>query len=319
MTKLTEATLPASGKTIYHLGITEEDLSDNIIVVGDPERVPKAADLVFDKSKPIFRHDHRGLTTMTGITQNNVRVSIVTTGMGTGSTEIIINEILALKMIDVEKRVVCDDIKKDVYIIRVGTSGAVQSDTELGTSIITKYAIGLENTGLFYDIPLKDENAECLEKEVDEKINVAIKPERRFKGRLHPYVSVPDSVIVEALLEAAKNENLPNKVGITASAAGFFGCQGRNIFKQNPLTIENLDEVLATVGVGDVKVENFEMEISTIAQVTQNFDHVHAGCICMAIANRRLNTFCDIKKSSIDPTMKVAVEALEILDKKRTN
>ncbi|KAL7714024.1 Purine nucleoside phosphorylase [Entamoeba marina] len=315
MTTLTEATLPASGKSIYHLAITEDDLADNIIVVGDPERVPKAAKLLLDDTKPIFRRDHRGLCTMTGYTTDDVRISIVTHGMGTGSTEIIINEILALKCIDVETRTVKTTQPKPINIIRVGTSGAVQEETELGTSIITKYAIGLDNTGMYYDVPLKNEFAIQLEQLIDSEINSAIPEGNRFKGRLHPYVSVPHSQVVNALIEASTKKNLTHKVGITASAAGFFGCQGRNVFKQNPLTINGLDSVLESVGVEDVKVENFEMEISTIAQITQNFGFVRSGCICLAIANRRLNTFASSDKSNIDNTMIVACEALKILDK----
>ena len=70
-----------------------------------------------------------------------------------------------------------------------------------------------------------------------------------------------------------------------------------------------------TVGVADVKCENFEMEIAAIAQITANFKWIRSGCICMAIANRKLNTFAAPEKSSIDPTLKTAADALEILDK----
>nr|BAN37542.1 purine nucleoside phosphorylase, putative [Entamoeba histolytica] len=315
MTKLTEATLPATGKNIYHLAISADDLADNIIVVGDPERVPKAAAVVLDQTKPIFRHDHRGLVTMTGYTPNGVRMSIVTTGMGTGSTEIIINEILALKCIDIETRTVKNTPKKPLNIIRVGTSGAVQETTELGTSIITKYAIGLDNTGMYYDVALTNPFGIELEKIADSEINKAIPEGRRFKGRLHPYVSIPNKCVVDALIEASKKDNLLYKVGITASAAGFFACQGRFVFEENHPTIENLDSVLTHIGVDGIKVENFEMEIAAIAQITQNFAWVRAGCICMAVANRRLNTFAKPEKSSIEPTMKVAADALEILDK----
>lgn len=315
MTKLTEATLPANGDVIYHLAISEKDLADNIIVVGDPERVPKAANLIFDKSKPVFRMDHRGLTTMTGYTTNGVRVSFVTTGMGTGSTEIIINEIIALKSIDVATRTVKPRPTKPINIIRVGTSGAIQESTELGTSIITKYAIGLDNTGMYYDVPLNDKDAQTLEQRIDKAIDDAIPEGRRFKGRIIPYVSVTNDKVVAALEQAAKEEKLLYKVGITASAGGFFGCQGRYIIEGNPLTIDSLDLVLANTGVGEYKVENFEMEISTIAQITQNLGFVRSGSICLAIANRRLNTFASQEKANIDSTMKVAVHALEILDK----
>ncbi|KAL7722450.1 Purine nucleoside phosphorylase [Entamoeba marina] len=298
MSRLTEATLPASGKSIYHLAITEDDLADNIIVVGDPERVPKAAKLLLDDTKPIFRRDHRGLCTMTGYTTDDVRISIVTTGMGTGSTEIIINEILALKCIDVSTRTLKEPPKKPINIIRVGTSGALENATTVGSSIITKYAIGLDNTGLFYDVKLSDPLAQKLEVDVKQKIDSAIPDNHRFKGKISPYVSVPHSQVVNALIEAAKEKSLDYKVGITASAAGFF------IYK-----------VLTTISMGEVKVENFEMEMSCLTQITQNFKWVRCGGICTVVDNRELETFTNADDVNVDSVLVVACEALKYLDK----
>jgi len=69
--------------------------------------------------------------------------------MGTPSLEIVLNEIVALNEMDFHTRT-----RKSFYdmltVIRVGTSGSIQPDTELGTLIITEYAVGLDNTGLFY-------------------------------------------------------------------------------------------------------------------------------------------------------------------------
>ena len=80
MTTINEATLPATNGVIYHLSVTAEDVANNIIVVGDPERVPKIAERVFDKSKEIFRKDHRGLCVMTGYTTDGMRMSVITHG-----------------------------------------------------------------------------------------------------------------------------------------------------------------------------------------------------------------------------------------------
>ena len=100
-----------------------------------------------------------------------------------------------------------------------------------------------------------------LEKLIDSEINKAIPEGRRFKGRLHPYVSIPNKHVVEVLIKASENNKLQHKVGITASAAGFFACQGRFVFAENQPTIEALDSVLTKVGVDGVKVENFEMGV----------------------------------------------------------
>ncbi|EDR22835.1 purine nucleoside phosphorylase, putative [Entamoeba dispar SAW760] len=314
MSRLTEATLPANGNTIYHLSITAEDLADNIILVGDPERVPKASKLLFDESKPIFRRDHRGLTTMTGFTPKGLRISIVTHGMGTGSAEIIINEILALKCIDVKTRTPKAAPTHPVNIIRVGTSGAISKNTPIGTAIVTKYTVGLDNTGLFYDVKQVNKEALELEKEVTEKIDKAIPEGHRFKGKIRPYVSVPNPLVVEALEKVAKEQNVSYKVGITASAAGFFVCQGRFIFKELPTTISSLEEVLMSVKTNDLMVENFEMEMSCITQITQGFKWVRSGGICEIVDNRQLKTFTSAEDVSVDKILKVAADALAILD-----
>lgn len=315
MSRLTEATLPASGDRIYHLSVTAADLSDNIILVGDPERVPKAANLLFDQSKPIFRKDHRGLTTMTGYTPEGLRISIVTHGMGTGSAEIIINEIIALKCIDVKTRTPIAAPTHPVNIIRVGTSGAIDKDIALGTAIVAKYTIGLDNTGLFYDVKQIPKEANDLEKEITQKLNESIPEGHRFKGKIHPYVSIPNHLTVEALEQAAKENDLPYKVGITASAAGFFVCQGRYIFKELPATIGSLEDVLLGVNMDGLKVENFEMEMSCITQITQNFKWIRSGGICTIVDNRQLKTFTSASDVNVDGILKTAARALAILDK----
>lgn len=317
MSDITPATCPHTDDIIYHIKASEKDIADNIIVVGDPERVPKIADQIFDKSKEIFHVTHRGLCTMTGYTKNGLRVSVVTHGIGTGSAEVVINELLILKMVDIKNlKVLREEPENYINIVRIGTSGALQEDTELGTAIVTKFAIGLDNTGLYYDIPCDCEDSKKLEEILVEKINENIDDGRRFKGKIHPYVSMTDATLRNALVEAAKETGLKYKVGMTVSAPGFFGCQGRKILPNVPLTINVIENVFKTIDFDGVKPENFEMEASLISFLTQPFKKVRGGCICMAIANRIKNTFAEDPEKTLKNCVDTVILAFQKLNSK---
>ena len=102
MTQLAEATLPTAGKTIDHLLNTADGLEDIIIVMGHPDIVPGAGDLLSHKFRPIISHCHHGFaTTMTGYTADRLRVSVMTHRMRTGSTEVFTCDIITLKCTDV--------------------------------------------------------------------------------------------------------------------------------------------------------------------------------------------------------------------------
>ena len=314
--QITAATLPQNNGIIYHIADKANDLSDNIILVGDPERAPKIAKLIFDENQPRYSKLHRGLATETGYTKDGFRISIVTHGMGTGSAEIVINEILALKRIDVEKReILAEEPKTPVNIIRLGTSGALQKSTELGTPIITKYSIGLDSTGLFYDIKTQNENVEKLEKLVKEKLDNATLDNVRFKDCIKPYVTAINPIMVDALIKSAEEYNLKNKVGMTVTAPGFFNCQGRQLFREMPNTIFNVDEVFEPIEFDGIKPENMEMEVSIITHISSAFKWCRAGALCMIVANRVLNTFADDTERTLSDCVHVAVSALKKLSK----
>ena len=313
-TRINEATLPANNGVIYHLSVAPENVANNIIVVGDPERVPKIAALVFDKKQDIFRMDHRGLCVMTGTTEDGLRLSVVTHGMGSGSTEIVINEIFALKSIDIKNRVALKEVVEPVNIIRIGTSGALQPTTELGTVVITKVSIGLDNTGLYYDIPVQNEKVLELEKKVTEVINNNINENSRFKGKIHPYCSYPDERMTNAIVKASEKNGIPHKLGITCTMPGFFNCQGRLLFTEMPETVDNIDKAL-NLEFDGVKTENMEMEISTLTYLCSAFKWIRFGAMCIAIANRRLNTFATDAQGNLDPVVLTAVDALREMNK----
>jgi uridine phosphorylase len=306
--------LPMIDDRAYHLGLTSEELAKDIIIVGDPERVPFLTNEFLDTIE-VDRY-HRGLRTITGYARDTgLRVSIVTSGMGTPSLEIVLNEIVALNEIDFNKKERKKEYKR-INIIRVGTSGGLQSGTELGTLIITDYVVGLDNTGLFYNSPYYDERCKMLEDRVRGVIDSAIPDNTRFKGRIFPYASRAHQDIVLALKRSALGLGIRHNKGTTISNSGFFANQGRALSRISP-TIPDIDGLLASLdtGIEGLKIENMEMEASFLLHFMGALGY-RAGVICPVIDNRHKGVFLGEYTQHIKDATSVALKALHDLSSK---
>ena len=303
--------IPIVGGRVYHLDLKPDELAKHILIVGDPERVSFIAKEHFSKIET--DRSHRGLRTITGIARDtSQRVSIVTSGMGTPSLEIVLNEIIALNEIDFHTRT-----RKSVYdtltVIRVGTSGSVQPDTELGTLIITEYAVGLDNTGFFYDCSYSEKNMETLEGKIRDAVDGSIPVNSRFKGKIYPYASRAHQDVTRALEREAKTLGVNFKRGITVTNSGFFANQGRTL-SRIPLTVSEIDGVLSIVdtGIEGLRIENMEMEASFLLYFMGALGY-RAGVVCVVIDNRREDRFIAQYERHISNASKAAFRALATL------
>jgi len=325
--KLTEATLPIAGDlpdgaSLYHIRTNPDQFCGNILISGDPDRVKFIANKYLAKPY-IHKVNHRGLRLYTGFTKECVlpgnkqmKMTVATSGMGTPSLEIVLGELIALNELQLPERIRLEKRREMLNIIRVGTSGAVREQTQLGTSVITKYAIGMDNTGLFYDAPLPDAVCGEIERQALHLLQQATPPGRRFAGCIHPYASKAHPQVVEALVKAAndlkakKNSSTPlHTVGITVSNAGFFANQGRDVYANLAPTIPGIDAVIGQLSVKDcdnnaLYVENLEMEVSLLAHIGHANEY-RCGAVCAAVANRVTNSFA---KNTHEATM----DAIEI-------
>ncbi len=301
--------LPLKEGRVYHLTLAPGELAEDILIVGDPRRVDFIAESLLRKVE--LRRENRGLVTVTGYTTWGQRVSVTTSGMGTPSLEIVINEIVALHEIEFTS-MRRKERPPRLNVIRVGTSGGLQPDTELGTPVITAYAVGLDNTGLFYDAPPPDDTALLIERRVLERIESVIPAGSRFRGKIHPYVSKAHPDVVKALLESARELGVGVKVGVTVSNSGFFANQGRSI-SRIPLTVPDIDVHLATVETGtDLKLENMEMEASFLLHFLYPLGH-RGGAICPVIDRRPAEEFLTDYQESVRKSAEVALGALRRL------
>lgn len=315
----TEADLPidASGR-IYHLQIKPEQLAPDILLVGDPGRA-EVIGSTFLRDLEV-EHEHRGLVTVTGTSEvtggratiiSPLRTTVTTSGMGTPSLEIVTNELVALHEIDFATRRPKAEFPR-LHVIRVGTSGALQAATRLGSPIVTTYAIGVDNTGLFYEAPWPDAACQRLEQELTPLVRAAMRPDSRFLGQIRPYVTRAEPTMVQAMLAAASHLGVEVKCGLTVSNSGFFAPQGRDVSRLGP-SVPDLDQLFSEFDphVEGQRVENMEMEASFLLHFLGGLGH-WAGVICPAIANRRLNTFDHQYQAAIEDATRVALLALAL-------
>jgi len=280
---------------VYHLGLKPVDISKNIFLVGDSARVDKIAKH-FDK---IYCYaNNREFKTITG-TYKRMPVTVISTGIGTDNIEISLLELYILNEFDIEKKLRKKN-SKPLTIIRLGTSGGIQKDIKPGMLAISSYAIGLDNTGAFYDNDLGGDLSHKIEEKAYEIIKDATPRGKRFRGMIHPYVSKASPEIVDALKRNAGKYI----IGITASAPGFFAPQGRSIAGIKS-TIPNLHQHLAKLSVNGQRIVNFEMESSTLFHLA-NIIGYKAGTICPIIANRSTGEI--LSKSKYDKSVDKCIE-----------
>jgi len=317
------ADLPIYDGKIYHLQIDPDQLAPDILLVGDPGRAEFIGSALLRDLE--VEREHRGLVTVTGTFEvtgsrativSPLKTTVTTSGMGTPSLEIVLNELVALSEIDFRTRMRKADFPR-LHVIRVGTSGALQAATALGTPIVTTYAVGMDNSGLFYDAPHADETCRRLEGELSALLDGRMSPGSRFRGMIHPYVSRAEPAVVSALLDAARRLGVPAKAGLTVSNSGFFAPQGRDISRLRP-SIPDLDAIFADFDprVADQRIENMEMESSFLLHFLGGLGH-WAGAICPAIANRRKDTFDHDYLQSVEDATRTALLALATLREQR--
>ncbi len=267
-----------SDGSIFHLHLRPEQLADNIILVGDPGRVDLVASF-FDNVE--LTVSNREFVTKTG-TYNGKRISAISTGIGTDNIDIVVNELDALANIDLETRLPKKE-HRTLNMVRIGTSGALQGFIPVDSFLLSKKAIGFDGMLNFYA---------NRDKVSDLEFEKAFKSYVNWSEKLaSPYV-VPAST---ELLNKLDGDDMIQ--GVTISANGFYGPQGR-VLRLQTLDPE-LNNKIERFDFNDEKITNYEMESSAIFGLSAMLGH-HAACVCAIIANRvNKNASADYK-----PTVK---------------
>lgn len=262
-----ELTLNSVGK-IYHLGVGPEDIADTVILVGDPDRV-KFIGKFFDSVR--FEIQNREFCTLTG-TFRGKELTVLSTGIGTDNIDIVLNELDAVVNIDLETKTEKKE-KRALDLIRIGTCGALHPDIETGSHIISKYAIGLDGVAHFYEMPYSEDEKEAL---------AAFYATTNWDKRLNPPYIKKSSDKLRDLLKEGMEE------GITTTANGFYGPQGRAI--RIPLSMPDFKENLRHFEWKGTRATNLEMETSGLYALSDALGH-NAVTVCLVLANRYSNKF----------------------------
>ena len=236
MTDISAADAPLTGGRQYHIALERGELAEYVLLVGDPGRVAKVAER-FDAIE--LERTNREFASATG-TFRGMRVSVISTGIGTDNVEIVLAEVM--------------EITDQPTLIRIGSSGALLPEIEMGDLVVSIGAVRLENTTDFY---------------------------------VHPgYPAIAHRDVVWALEAACRKLGVRHHVGMTATASGFYAPQGRAM-RTLPVRYPELAEELRRQ-----RVANLEME-SSVLFVLAGLAGLRAGTVCATYAQRVDGTFLE--------------------------
>ena len=235
-----------------------------------------------------FKTNKREFVTHTGFIGKK-RISVISTGIGTDNIDIVFNELDALVNIDLENRTIKEK-KTSLNIIRVGTSGTLQNDIAIDSILLSTFGLGLDGLMNFY----AHENS-AIEKEILAKINQE--------------VALPISACLasgsQKLIDLYKNEEV--QYGITLTATGFYGPQGRKLRLQP--VMENFIDNLAAVHLGENRITNLEMETAGIYGLGKLLGH-HCLSVNGILANRQTMEFSKRPKEIVEKAIKLSLEKI---------
>lgn len=276
-----------SDGSVFHLHLKPEQLSDKIIMMGDPDRVSLTASF-FDSIE--FDIQSREFHTITG-TYKGKRITAISHGIGPDNIDIVLTELDALANIDFKTREVKKDFKQ-LTMVRVGTSGGMQPHVPIGTYVVAARSIGFDGVINYY---------------ADSNNVVDLEFEKAFKAHTNWNPLHCSPYVVKA------NEELVNQIGfdmiqgVTISAIGFYGPQGRTV--RLPLAQPDLNSKIESFKFGNEVITNYEMESAPLAGLSLMMGH-KAMTICTIIANRLAGESNSNYKGSIEGLIKTVLDRI---------
>lgn len=276
-----------SDGSIFHLHIKPEQLGDIVILVGDPGRV--------EMFRPLFdsiecENASREFVWITGV-YNSKRVTALSTGIGTDNIDIVMTELDALANVDFSTRELKPE-HKALDILRIGTCGAIQPEIPLGSFVFSHISVGCDGLLNWYE---------------DRDRIALLDYEEAFKRHVNWDRHLPDPYFVRASDRIIEKFADCTVKGMTISASGFYGPQGRVV--RLGLAMPNMLEDFESFEFDGCKITNFEMEGSALAGLAAHLGH-HAGTVCCVIAHRHLKDANPDYKPRVAELVKLCLERL---------
>ena len=280
--------------SVFHIHLKPEELADNVIMVGDPSRVDMIGEYLTDIE---FRHASREFVSITG-KRNGKRITALSHGIGPDNIDIVMTELDALANVDFETREV-KPVHRALNILRIGTSGALHADIPLGSYVLAHISVGFDGVMNWYGNR--------------EKVTIPA-VEEAFKKHMNWEPTLPSPYFVKAspkIIDLMKDVTIK---GVTISAPGFYGPQGRVV--RVPLAMPNMLEDIESFRFSeageDYKITNCEMESAPLAGLAAHLGH-NASTVCCIIANRYLQSSNPDYKPAIRKLVELCVDRMSTL------
>lgn len=273
--------------SIYHINLKPEHIADNVIFVGDPYRVDEVTSH-FDTIE--FETQKREFRSKVGM-YKGTRITVISTGIGPDNIDIVWNELDALVNIDFETRLPKSELKS-LNVYRLGTSGSLQKDIPVNSILLSTHAIGTDNMLRSYVID------DVVEKDIEDAF-VEQTQWDLLKGR--PYV-IEGS---EKLLQ--KFEDLNWHKGMTITAGGFYGPQGRVL--RLPIQDSELNHKIDQFEFNGIRATNLEMETAAIYGLGKLLSH-HSLSVNAIIANRALGEFSENPYETVNKMIQMVLDKI---------
>ncbi len=276
--------------SIFHLHLTPDQVADIIILVGDPGRVELVASHFEERECEVSNREFR---TVTG-RYHGRRMTVLSTGIGIGNIDISVTELDALANIDFATRRERSE-KRQLTLVRLGTSGAVQPDIKVGEVIFSRTSVGFDGLLNYY----AGRNEVC-----DLEIEQAFMAHTGWSELLpKPYFIDNDPSLGKLFADMSRE-------GITIAAPGFYAPQGRWVRLQ-PADPE-LNRKIESFDFQGRRITNFEMESSALAGLATLMGH-RACTLCTIIAQRIALDACTDYKPFVREMIRKALDRLSTL------
>jgi len=258
----TRADIPEwEGHVQYHIELKPGDIPNYVLLPGDPARVDLITS-VWDESKEV--QYYRQYRSARGKYKGK-DIAVVSTGIGCPAVEIALVELVRIGV---------------HTFIRVGSTGALVKEINIGDLIISSAAMRLDGASRAY-APIE-------------------------------YPAVANLDVTLALIKAAESLGIPYHVGITASTDSFYVGQERPGPKNY---LPNWQRGLVDA-LRKMNVLNFEMEAATLFTLSSIFG-VRSGAVCAVFANRETNEFGKVGEREAALVASEAIKILQEWDEER--
>lgn len=273
--------------SIYHLHLLPEDIAHKIILVGDPDRVTSVSKH-FDSIR--VKKQKREFVTHTG-NYKDKEITVISTGIGTDNIDIVLNELDALVNIDLTNRVIKEKLTS-LEIVRVGTSGSIQSSIDVDSFLASEFGIGMDGMMNAYEYENRaDEqeiNLDFSDYLFEQEIDLCL-----------PYCFGAHTDMMKKFGELSK--------GITLTHNGFYAPQGRQLRaeKAYPNYIDMMADFKSKYG----KITNFEMETAGIYGLASVLGHKTIS-LNLILANRPKGSFSSNYQVKMDELIQLSLDRI---------